>query len=65
MQLKIILFATERIIGKDETESQYKVGLREKIIPRIESSDNYCLYIFLIILGLLLSSLTLKSIYHI
>jgi len=65
MQLKIILFATERIIGKDETESQSKVGLREKIIPRIESSDNYCLYIFLIILGLLLSSLTLKSIYHI
>lgn len=65
MQLKIILFVTERIIGKDETESQSKVGLGEKIIPRIESSDNYCLYIFLIILGLLLSSLTIKSIYHI
>jgi len=54
MQLKIILFVTERIIGKDETESQSKVCLRQKKIPRIESSDNCWLYIFLIILGLLL-----------
>jgi|GEM_PF-3038976 hypothetical protein len=30
MQLKIILFVTERIIGKDETESQSKVCLRQK-----------------------------------
>ncbi len=32
MQLKIILFVTERIIGKDKTESQSKVCVRQKKI---------------------------------